>query len=266
MECSEPGAIRDEDLIAYLSGDQVHPAIAQHIASCQSCSSRLASYQQVDQALSGKLFRYDCPPSHMLGEYHLGMLAKPQMSLVANHLRVCAFCTAEVAQLKGFLAGDPFLVERTPAARNSHARIQDIKQATRRVREQTQAGVRRIAAILVPQQPGLAFQRNASQLAPVWPRRYNAEDVSIAVQVERISGNNNALQVLGIVTRKDTSLEALEGTPVQLISGTTTAYTQSIDDLGNFLFPVVTPATYTLELHFPSGIVVIDQLPAYPSE
>jgi hypothetical protein len=266
MECSEPGAIRDEDLIAYLAGDQVHPAVAQHIASCQSCSSRLASYQQVDHALANKLFRYDCPSSHMLGEYHLGMLAQSQVRLVTNHLRVCEFCTAELAQLKSFLADDPLLVERTPVSRNSHSRVQDIRQATRRVREQAQAGARRIAAILVPQQPGIAFQRNASQLAPVWPRRYHAEDVSIAVQVERVSGNNDALQVLGIVTRKDTSLEALEGTPVQLITGTTAAYSQSIDDLGNFLFSAVAPAIYTLELHFPTGIVVIDQLPMYPSE
>jgi hypothetical protein len=266
MECSEPGAIRDEDLIAYLSGDNVRPSVAQHIATCQSCSSRLASYQQVDHALANTLFRYDCPPSHMLGEYYLNVLSKAQSGLVKNHLRICEFCTAEVAQLSGFLAGDPRLVERAPVAHNSHSRSQEIKQATRLIREQASTGIRRIAAILVPQQSGLAFQRNASQLAALWPRRYNAEDVSIAVQVERSSTNNDALQVLGIVSRKDTLLEALEGTPVHLISGTTTAYSLSIDDLGNFLFPSVSPATYTLELHFPSGIVVIDQLPVYPGE
>ncbi len=264
MECSEPGAIRDEDLMAYFSGDQVHPAIAQHIASCQSCSSRLASYQQVERVLTGKLFRFDCPPNQMLGEYHLGMLSQHQASLVSNHLRICGFCNTEIAQLKSFLGADPLLVKRTPVARNNHAHVQDIRQAARRVREQAEAGARRIAAILVPQQPGLALQRNASQLAPAWPRRYNAEDISIAVQIERAS--NNTLQVLGIVSRNDTQPEALEGTPVQLISGTAAPYSQTIDDLGNFLFPSVVPATYTLELHFASGIVVIDQLPVFPSE
>ena len=56
------------------------------------------------------------------------------------------------------------------------------------------------------------------------------------------------------------TLEALQGTPVQLTSPSNTVYTQNIDELGNFIFSSITPATYTLELQFPEGVVVIDQL------
>jgi len=59
----------------------------------------------------------------------------------------------------------------------------------------------------------------------------------------------------------------LQGTPVLLSaqdvgkSFAGTPYMQSIDELGNFIFSSIAPATYTLELQFPESIVVIDQLP-----
>jgi hypothetical protein len=36
---------------------------------------------------------------------------------------------------------------------------------------------------------------------------------------------------------------------------------QNVDELGNFIFSSIAPATYTLELQFPESTVVIDQLP-----
>jgi hypothetical protein len=43
-------------------------------------------------------------------------------------------------------------------------------------------------------------------------------------------------------------------------------YTQTIDELGNFVFSSIAPATYTLELQFLESIIVIDQVPVAPQD
>src|SRR5436305_292980 len=114
MECTEPGAIRDEELLAYLAGENVRPFVVQHLAECQHCSSQMAAYQRVELALTSKLYRWDCPPSQVLGEYQLGLLSKELTAAVKNHLAMCVLCATEVVTLTEFLAHDPLLTERAP--------------------------------------------------------------------------------------------------------------------------------------------------------
>ncbi len=270
MECLEPGAIHDEELFAYLAGEKVRPLVKQHLTTCQYCANRLAEYRRLELTVSSKLFRWDCPPTQVLGEYELGMLSKELSAAVQNHLNICVLCAAEVASLTGFLANDPMLVEPVPqiavsvplaTSSNNHHPVQDVKRVLDNVRERSSAGIRRIAATLMPPAPRLAFQRGESAQAALWPRRYTAEDISISVQVDRGTSRRDALQLIGFVTRKDVALESLQGVPVQLVSQTDAQYRQNIDELGNFVFSSVAPATYTLELQFPESTVVIDDLP-----
>jgi hypothetical protein len=182
-------------------------------------------------------------------------------------------CTAEVATLTQFLAHEPLFAQSVPvmpktvsvapAATHNHHPVQDVKRTLDQLREQSLAGARRIAAILVPQQPRLAYQRNASAQAPLWPRRYSAEDVTISVQVERDPAHKDAVQLIGFVTQKGATVGTLQGKTVQLStseeSGKTLS-TQTVDELGNFVFSALVSANYTLELQLPEGTVVIDQL------
>ena len=275
MECTKPGAIRDEELLAYLAGENVRPFVVQHLAECQHCSSQMAAYQRVELALTSKLYRWDCPPSQVLGEYQLGLLNKELTAAVKNHLAMCVLCTAEVATLTEFLAHDPLLTERAPvpsasvqtsSPHNNHRSGQGTKGVLDRLGERSRAGVRRIVATLLPPQPRFAYQREISQ-ATLWPRRYSAEDLSISIQVERGTSHRDTLQLIGLVTRKGEALGVLQGTPVLLSaqdvgkSFAGTQYMQSIDELGNFVFSSIVPATYTLELQFPESTVVINQLP-----
>jgi hypothetical protein len=272
MECLEPGAIHDEELLAYLTGEKVRPLVEQHLTTCQYCANRLAEYRRLELTLSSKLFRWDCPPTQVLGEYELGMLSKELSAAVENHLSMCVQCAAEVASLTGFLANDSLLAEpvpqiavavpfATPTSSNNHHTVQDVKRVLDNVRERSTAGIRRIVATRVPPAPRLAFQRGESAQAALWPRRYMAEDISISVQVDRGTNRRDALQLIGFVTRKDGALESLQGVPVQLFSQADAQYRQSIDELGNFVFSSVAPATYTLELQFPESTIVIDELP-----
>ena len=95
MECSKPGAIRDEELLAYLAGEKVRPFVVQHLAECQRCAAQLAAYKRIELTLTSKLYRWDCPPSQVLGEYHLGLLSKELTAAVKNHLGLCPLCAAE---------------------------------------------------------------------------------------------------------------------------------------------------------------------------
>ncbi len=275
MECSEPGAIRDEEILAHLAGEKVRPFVVQHVATCQSCAAQMAAYQRMELTLTSKLYRWDCPPSQVLGEYQLGMLSRELTAAVNNHLSMCVLCAAEVATLTDFLAHDPMLTERvtipsvsvqSSSPRNNHRSGQGVKSLVDRLREQSNAGARRIIAALVPPQPRIAFQRDLAQVAQ-WPRSYSAEDVNISIQVERGTNRRDPIQLIGFVTRNGESLEALQGTQVLLSAqdgpspSAAIQYIQAIDELGNFVFASIAPATYALELQFPESTIVIDQLP-----
>jgi hypothetical protein len=265
MECSEPGTIRDEELLAYLAGERVRPDVQQHLLRCQRCSSRLADYRRMDLLLTNKLSRWDCPPNQVLGEYQLGLLSNDLAAAVQTHLSTCVLCTAEMATLTQFLANDPILVERVsvqPSSLNNHHVPQEAKPLADRLRDRSGTPIRRVIAALLPPQPRFALQREVEVArSEVWPRRYTAEDFSISIQIERGASRRDLLQLIGFVTRKGTTLEALRGIPVVLSSQTDAVYTQNIDELGNFVFSSISPATYMLELQLPDSTIVIEQLP-----
>ena len=276
MECSAPGTIHEEELLAYLAGERVSPLVQQHIASCRSCSLKLEDYRRIEHSLIGKLYRWDCPPNQILGEYELGLLSGEVAAAVKRHLSTCALCAADVATLADFLTDDATLVEHpalprhkdpvSPPSPNSHGPAHVAKRALDQIREQSSEGIRRIIANLLPPQPRYAHQREVGNVlntpeAMTWPRRYSAEDVSISISLERETNRRDSFQLIGFVTRNGAALEALQGLPVLLASQAHVQYTQKVDELGNFVFSSVVPATYKLELQFPDRTIVIDTLP-----
>src|SRR5215831_20991480 len=102
MECSEPGNIRDEELLAYLAGEIVRPDVQRHLAQCQRCASQLATYRRMELSLTSKLYRWDCPLNQVLGEYQLGLLSNEIATAVKMHLGSCVLCAAEMAMLEQF--------------------------------------------------------------------------------------------------------------------------------------------------------------------
>jgi len=276
MECSEPGAIRDEELLAYMDGAKVRPAVLAHLARCQYCSSQLAAYQRIDRKLTQRLYRWDCPTNQILGEYQLGLLSGEQAAEVQDHLTRCALCAAEVVILTNFMANDPLIVspvlisqQVANHAHNSHS-VHEAKQMVEQWRTQGIASVRRIVATLLSTQPRLAYQRDVMDATAQWPRRYSAEGLTISLQVERTpqhAHQRGSLQLLGFVTSDGKALEDLQGTSVLLSSQTKVGderdlavRSQVIDDLGNFLFSALEPDTYVLEFQLPERVVAIEQL------
>ena len=262
MECNEPGTIRDEELLAYLAGEIVRPAVQQHLARCQGCSAKLADFRRVESSLTRKLYRWDCPPNQVLGEYQLGLLDNERANAVRLHLSSCLLCSAEIATLSQFLANDPMLAERVsvrPSLRNNHV-PHTAKPLIGHLRDVSGGQIRRVIATFLPPQPRFAYQREVASPG-IWPRSYSAEDFNISIQLDRGTGRRDSLQLIGFVTRKGSSLQSLQGIPVVLSSQTNAVYKQNIDELGNFIFSSISPATYTLELQLPDSTIVIEQLP-----
>jgi hypothetical protein len=263
MECSEPGTIRDEELLAYLAGERVRPDVQQHLARCQLCSARLVDYRRMELSLTRKLYRWDCPPNQVLGEYQLGMLSSERAAAVKLHLSSCVLCAVEIATLSQFLVNEPVLVERVsvkPFSLNNNHTPKEAKPLAGRLRDVSDMQIRRVIAVFLPPQPRFAIQREVAS-TEVWPRNYSAEDFSISIQLERGASHRDSLQLIGFVKRKGTPLQGLQGIPVVLFSQTNDVYKQQIDELGNFVFSSISPATYTLELQLPDSTIVIQQLP-----
>jgi len=276
MECSESGAIRGEELFAYIDGVQVRPAVLGHLAQCPHCSSQLATYQRMDRKLIQRLYRWDCPTNQILGEYQLGLLSSEQAVGVQDHLKRCVLCAAEVTMLTNFLLNDTLLVESAPVlpraashSQNSHS-VRNAKHMLEQWYTEGIASTRRIVATILSSQPRLAYQRDSVDVTAQWPRRYSAEGFTISIQVERTpqhAHQRGSLQLLGLVTCDGKALEELQGISVLLSSQTKTAdgrnqsvHRQVIDDLGNFLFTALEPDTYMLEFQLPERVVAIEQL------
>jgi hypothetical protein len=269
MECSEPGLIREEELLAFLAGERVRPVVEQHLTRCLRCSARLAEFRRLELSLLSKLYRWDCPPNQVLGEYQLGLLSREDALAVEFHLRTCVVCSVELNTAREFLAGDPMLVEQPsslrlsavePVQNNHHVQLPEMGAVLGRVLDRASHSVRRILATLQPPQPRLVYQRNTASTA-LWPRRYVAEDFHISLQVERETGHADSFQLIGFVTRTHVALQDLQGMPVLLSSGSDTVSAQQVDELGNFIFSALAPASYTLQLQASDGIIVIEQIP-----
>lgn len=57
----------------------------------------------LEQRLTRKLYRIDCPDPLELGEYRLETLPEARRSQIAEHLEICPHCSKELASLDNYL-------------------------------------------------------------------------------------------------------------------------------------------------------------------
>jgi anti-sigma factor RsiW len=114
MECRHPPPLTDEQLMATTDG-VAGAQLSEHLADCASCSARLEHIRQVEQRLISRLYRWDCPPSQQLGNYHIGLASATDATMIAQHLELCAACNAEIELLREFISTTAVTV--TPTVR-----------------------------------------------------------------------------------------------------------------------------------------------------
>jgi hypothetical protein len=185
----------------------------------------------LEQQLRLTLYRFDCPDAQTLGEYELDMLDPVERTRIAAHAVDCDECTADLGELRSFLAKPTNVSE-------------PVLQRARRI----------VAKLFTPPQPGLAYGglRGNDDAST---RVYQAGDVTITLGPGAASGS-----VLGLVVARDTPPASLEAHAVRLLNPLGAPANTQLDDLGNFEFDHVAAGMYSLEVDLPVGVVVIEEL------
>src|SRR5947209_9504492 len=90
----------------------------------------------MERELTIRLYRFDCPSPHQLGEYNLDLVGPEDRTRIAAHVVDCGECRAELTLLREFLAQPTPVTSSEPLFRQA-----------RRI----------IATLLPPKAAGLAY-------------------------------------------------------------------------------------------------------------
>jgi len=175
----------------------------------------------LESALGRRLYRYRCPDSLTLGEYHQRLLPAEARREIRRHVETCPRCGLEIRRLEQYLQAAPL---PEPLLRGAHTRG----------RVNVSLGFRLSAevfssALAVRGQPdGLRCYRvGASGL--------------VTLDVQRLAGDARSL--VGLMLNL-----APEEFQACLWRGDEMLQTVSVDSLGNFLFEAVPAGRYHLIL------------------
>lgn len=224
-------------LLAYLAGE-ADAAVKAHIEQCAACQQQVNALARLDGGLARGLHRLQCPPSLLLGEYHLGLLSAQQKKVVETHLHTCPHCLGELQQLSDFLTLVAPTLETSLAAT---------------VMDQVRVLVAQLVERLTPDALGApaplftgvrGAQSSLSQDVGTGQYIYQADDLQIIVEIQDKGHETPQKMVIGLVLGLldfATAVVILTQTGQQVASVT-------IDEGGNFEFANVAPGTYELVL------------------
>jgi hypothetical protein len=220
-------------ILAHLDGEDL-PHVAAHVLRSPEAAALAAEYRALQGNLTRALFRHDCPTTLQLGDYALNLAAMADQVAIAAHVTACPHCTAELAQIRAFLA-----VEADPPSLSAGERIR-----------------RLLIAVLAPPTLGLAAFRSVAGRAT---QTYRVEDYRIAI--DPLAGSDPALFDLdGTIWRERDDAPAVAGAAITLVVADGAARTIAVDDFGSFLFEGITPGDYRLEVALADEDVVIPHL------
>jgi len=238
MECITSPALDDIQILSYVEGEADDRIVA-HIKECQFCSERANRWTFLQKRLRKQLYRVTCPTPVELGDYHLGMLPAPEVLVVAQHVRECPLCRRELAGLEGFLAElapQPGFLEPVnvlvASLINGRGLDQDHPE--------------------LASTPAFAGLRGEGEE----PFIYQADQVRVMIEVQDDVEQMGLKTLLGLVT----GLESNDFT-VQVSQGGDEIATTSVDEIGNFIIPHLSPGHYKLILTGPNMEIHIRSLP-----
>ena len=228
MNCISPPELSDRQLLEFLDGE-AESETTHHLGICQYCHSKADALARLQNGLTTHLYRITCPSPLELGEYHLRILPPPQMLVIAQHVRECPHCEAELAQLENFLT------DLTPDRKPGLPEI-----------------VRVLVARLVDGSGEGAAPMPALRGERKGPIILEAEGVVITLDVE--PGSDRQVSVLGQVAadEQDQWTNAL----VELQQADRQPLTTSLDDLGAFRFEAVRPGPAQIMITSTEGVVI----------
>ncbi len=256
LKCIDPAQVDDADYLAAIAAD-ARPNFNYHLEQCQFCQNELESYRMFDRQMHQHFgfitgpARALCVEAHRLGDFILGLLSQVETKKVDEHLKHCQFCSAEVSDLTSWLtdSADPLLSLTQPGSGASRPG----------------GWLRKVVATLL--NVGETTGRPNYALAGVrggtegLPHTYQAEEVSITVTIQTLKPYSKEWMVLGLVQRDNHTMEAIAGVEVRICESGQTLATETIDELGNFVFAEVTPPDlFDLEIALEDKVVLVPHL------
>ncbi len=239
--CIDPRAVTPEAIMSFVDGE-APPAVADHIRRCPSCGAEAADLSVLQGRLSTVLNRVDCPPTQLLGEYSLDLLAAEQRTAIAGHVLECVRCTAELQTLRAFLKEEA--LAPAPEA-GAMARLRRI-----------------VATLFVPTQsyaPGAVALRGA---ADATAQTYQAADMTITLGPGAQPRRGRA-SMMGLMVREagdSGDADVPPGSMARLLAPSGAVESAEIDELGNFTFDDLHPGTFVLELQLADTVVVVEDV------
>jgi len=197
----------------------------------------------IEEQLTKKLYRAACPDSLELGEYQLGMLQAERKAWIQTHLAECRFCTAEVAQLNGYLTDLKPDLELSLAER-AGSRVQT--WIARLLPDLNQAG-----------QPGLAgMALRGERTAASGLLSYEAGEAELHLEIQVDPKHADRRALLGLLVGGDP-----QEAQAWLIRAGEEIQRAPLDELSNFTFPNIPPSEYTLLVRGPEFEIIVGSLP-----
>lgn len=209
----------DEMLLAYLD-EEVEPETAAQIEASPADRQRAQELYQLQNSLTSRMYRFNCPDPEALGEFHMGMLANSQVRSVERHLEDCPHCARELAELAEFL----------------HEEAEPVVSPLE--------GLRVLVARLVSGfsgGPGLPAPAFALRGEGETTRVYDAGEAQLVLDVQEDNNYPGNKVLVGLITGMDAA-----GFQVEVRRGKEQVALATIDELGNFLIENLTPGGYSL--------------------
>lgn len=243
MTCIAPPELADTELLTYLDGG-ADAQVAGHVEQCAHCRSRAQNLARLQERLTQRLYRLDCPSPLELGEFHLGILAPEQIVAITQHLSECPHCSHEIAGLKGYLTE---LAPTLELGLLERARDQVQVLIARLVGEDKGNG-RLGQPVLAPAFGGLRGEEDA-------PYLYEADGVQVTIEVQDNAEQGDRKVLLGLVIGIEPhEMEAHLWQAGRLVTSV------AVDELGNFVLPHLIPGHYELILSSPEIEIHIQDL------
>jgi hypothetical protein len=235
MKCITSPALDDVQILSFVEGEADDSVVA-HIKECPYCSQKAGQWTRMQKHLRKQFYRVMCPTPMELGNYHLGYLPDTQKLVVAQHLRECALCKREVAEL------EEFMLEPIP-----------------------QTDLLKPIKVLIALLLGGKKTHEDFASTPVFaglrgegeePLIYQADNIRIVIEVQEDVEQMGFKTLLGLVT----GLESDQFT-IQLSQENQVIATTSVDEIGNFFIAHLSPGHYKLILTGSNMEIHVQSLP-----
>lgn len=226
--CTYATPLTDVELLMALD-NQATPEVTMHLSHCPGCQTRTQRLQDMQQALTTRLFRADCPPALELGEYQMGLLPVDQSLTIARHVSVCPHCAQEIAALQGFMA--------QPQPDVAPSVLDTVRSRLQVVVAELVSGARSAFAppALAPAYAGLRGGGDD-------PLIYEANDVQLSIEVQNDGECPGHLAIFGLIT----GLEDGQSAQIELWRDQQRLAGAAVDAIGNFTLGGLTPGDYEL--------------------